>query len=363
MFLKQSETEDKYDKLVELSNEELLDRIRSFPDQDLLNNEMNGNPRKLQVGRVAEQQEAKTLTEGTRRNLSKAFASITSIAVTTEDKPKMPDNVQGFDLWNYYKGDFEGKNITFGLTEEEPGKIAIYAPTEDLTTEKIGYLNESFTSRYPIHGNHMAAGQWYHGKVEIILDMEQIYGESCLKSSLTENGTYVYERPFIIPNIQYEFSDWGDHEANSLASNIFEENMNAFPMKEMIGDMLEKNGSKNPITDIRWSVFDADDCKIQITADEPLDSSQLLNITKILEYLTVESSYEKNPSNHRFEQYMDRDTDFLKAVQDSFETKMAPSIDHLFRWGEPLTEVKTESNILLTDKDLANIEETDTINL
>lgn len=363
MFLKQFQSEKKYGELCKLGDKDLLSRIRSFPDQDLLNKERDGNPRRLQVGLAAEEYESKPMTDDMRINLIKAFSSITTAAVKIQETPNMPEHVDGVDIWNYYKGDFEGKKVLFGLTEESPGQIAIYAPTEDLTAAKIGYLDKSFANEYPLHGSTITPGQWHKGRVEICLDMEQLYENAVSKSMLTENGEHIYELPFSIPNIRFEYGAWGDHKADPEILKVFENNMNAFPVKEMMEDMLEKNGLGSPITDIKWDMGTEDSIRnIQIFTEKPLNSQQLLCVYNSLEYLTRESAYEKNQDRHIFKNYMDEDTDFLKAIQNTFKTKMYPSLDDLFHT-KSLAEVKIKSDILLTDEDLANLGETDEMNL
>lgn len=103
-------------------------------------------------------------------------------------------------------------------------------------------------------------------------------------------------------------------------------------------------------------------CNIQIFTEKPLNSQQLLCVYNSLEYLTRESAYEKNQDRHIFKNYMDEDTDFLKAIQNTFKTKMYPSLDDLFHT-KSLAEVKIKSDILLTDEDLVNLGETDEMNL
>lgn len=354
MYFKKFMTEEKYDKLCDISNQELLDRMRQFPDQNLLNNDMNGNPRKLQVGTVAEQYEGKPLDNDTWRNLRNAFSSITTLAAGTQDRPNMPDNVLGYDLWNFDYGGVDGQIISFGLTQEAPGKVAVNVPTTDLKTVKVGYLDEQFANTYPISDACIVAGQWHKGQIELIFDAEELYAESNLEPVLTNDGKHIYEMPFMIANIQYETQGWEGHDENPQILKVFEKNMNAFPVKDMVGDVLLQNGLDNPIVDVTWNMSgDGDHFKMRMISDKQLDGSQLLCADRALTYLTIESAYDENSDKHVFEKYMDIDAEFVKAVYDTFETRMRPSCDDIFCSEGHLTEVKAESDIALAN-DFAN---------
>lgn len=350
MFYKEQIAEDKYDELCDLSDDELLDRICAFPNQTLLNTDRNGFPRKLQVGLVAEQYRQKPLNDTMQQNLTNAFASITTLAAKTQDRPNMPDNAYGVDMWNFDQGDVNGQKIDFGLQEEPSGKIAVYVPTTDLTTVKIGYLDQQFADTYPVNGSRIVTGQYYKGQVEIILDAEELYSEAELEPVLTNDGKHMYEMSFAVSNIQYETQKWGNHDENPQILQVFCDNMNAFPVKEMIGSILEQNGLDNSITDITWDVINDEQFRMHMISDKPLDGSQLLCADKALSYLMVDSAYDENKDNHVFGKYMDADDEFLKAIQNTFETEMYPECSDLIDLKGPLAEVKAESDMdLLND--------------
>lgn len=357
MFYQTWATDKKYESLSDLSDQELLDRIREFPSQDLLNNKRDGSPRTFQVGRTADQYAGRELDSETRENLLVGFSSLTTLTTGIQGQVNMPDNLLARDMWNFYEGGIEGQAVDLGFTEEAPGRIAVSVPTRDLGTVKIGYLDEEFVNAHPIKGGQIVNGQWNKGQLEIVLDAEELYRESRLEPVLTDDGKYAYERSFAIDNIQYETDSWGSHEANPGILKDFERNMNAFPVKEMLGDMLEKNGQENPIVDASWIAIPDKSFRLQILTDKPFDGAQLLCLDNTLDYLTRKSAYNENRNNHIFGKYMDTDDDFLKAVQESFKTNMYPSCDDLFTRKGCLAEVKIEPELTLTNEDLAGLME------
>lgn len=318
MYYRKYMTEEKYGKLVNLSDKELVERIKAFPDQDLLNFNRDGSVRKHQIGIVAAQRGGK-LDDRTRNILRNAFASITTLGVGIQMTTGMPEDVYGIKLWNFDQGGFDGVKVCFGITKEASGKAAVSVSTKTLGIIKIGYLEDGFVADH-ISQNRIVMGQWYKGQAELIFDAEELYNVQ--KPAVSGDGKYMYEQAFVIPNIQYETGKWDGHEANPGMKKVFEQNMNAFPVKTILESSFKKNGLELVIDSVVWSVEDG---VMTITADKELDGSQLLCVEAALNYLTRESGYTEDP--HMFKDCMETDTDFLKVVYDTFETRMRPSLN------------------------------------
>lgn len=348
MTLRSAKTEDKMNELEKLNSKELLERIQSFPDQILLNTDKDGYPRSFPVGRAAANEQERLnqgqeLSEKEQRRFIQAFSNSVTLGAGLSERPNMPENVKGLDLWDFNQGGVKGKKIEFSLVKEESGKFAVYAPTEDLKTVKVGYLDEKFAEKHPIKENEIVYGQYYRGQVELVFDAEKLYEEAELVPELTDKGEHTYAVKFSIGNFGYEPEG---------REKRYEDVMNSFPMKEVLESKI---GKGSPITDVKWNIPIEDNRygTLEITTNQALDGSQIVSINQCLEYLTWEAGWDQNENNHMFGETMEHDYDFLQEVFDASQTKMTPPLDHLITLEGDLKEIKIEPEITI-EQDFAD---------
>lgn len=250
---------NKSSELGKLRDTELIDRIRSFPDKDLLDKEIHLGTHKFSVSKIIENYDGQALKKNQRIRLIEGFSRITTLGVGLQETPSMPDNVKGTSMWHPYKGRFEGLLVSFSLTEEELGKIGVNVVTTDSEIVNIGYLDKEFVNKYSVKGDRIVEGSYYNGDVELVFDAEKLYDESM--SKLISGSCHVYEKQFNV-------------------SNVSPDEQKAFDeiMQRLIGDSLEHSSDKRIIEGS--FVFDCSNYDneyiVRIKSIEPMGGRDLL---------------------------------------------------------------------------------------
>lgn len=328
MYYNTYEIRNKNRELHALSDEDLIKRICSFLNQDLLNKTKTGNVRKYPVGIVAaEKQNCQTLNQNERERLIKAFLTLTTLGVKVSDVT-IPDNVS------------MDKKVRCGITRDASGNVAVSVTAKDLKTVTIGYLDSDFANQYTIE-NQVVTGFYKNGNVTVVMDAEKLYAA---QPEMRADGKYHYDIFFHVYN-------YGEKP-----TVIIKDMMQDFLMKEMAGGILERNGMSNPIVEVAGTV-EKELFKVTIISDTALDGEQMLCLEYFLNYLTNGSAewqrfYEWRRGDidkHFLSAWMNKDTDFVEAVSDKFG-QTPPQIYPVFSLKRGISEIKIIPSL---DKDLA----------
>lgn len=287
----------KRDELRALSGKDLVDRILSYPNQDLLNIDSDGKKRTFPSGKMAASVRNKDYQMSVKlyHTLIHSFSQATVPELKIVGVTYANNDPTTFDRTLIAK---EDKALVYEVpfrlkpmpeNPHDPNAVAVMTRLPDGTEHQVGYLSKEFVAAYAPKETDYFIGNvidWSGGKgkvcsYRVALDLEQTMERAPIK----EEGACLYERPILL-NGRVPNPDAAAMSCDEL------------PLTRDLNRWLTTYDLPESISDVRVFFTEKGGGRISVETTEPLSAESKRVVTSItdqwMESGTLSSSLKRD---------------------------------------------------------------------